>query len=217
MLEKGKGANVAAWIQAVAAAVERAAVLRPAVEYAQALLDLVKAFDRVPLWLLIREAVALEYPLRLVRLSIATYKLKRPIRIGEVASKLVEAWRGITAGSGCVTTEMRLVMVRAIDRALVIHPTITAVLFVDDLAADTCAPAKHVESELGGFIEEVAEFVVETNQELSPTKSVCTASTTDLGKALCELWEEKCIHIYFRRKVKALGWAWEQEDAGMQR
>ena len=41
------GANVAAWIQAAAA--ERAAALRPAVEYAQALLDLVKAFDRVPL------------------------------------------------------------------------------------------------------------------------------------------------------------------------
>ena len=36
---KGMGANVAAWIQAAAA--ERAAALRHAVEYAQALLDLV--------------------------------------------------------------------------------------------------------------------------------------------------------------------------------
>ena len=106
----------------------------------------------------------------------------RSIRIGKVASKLVEAWRGITSGSGFATTEMRLVMIRAIDRALRIHPTITAVLFVDDLAADTCALAKHVGNELGGFIEEVAEFVVETNQELSPTKSVCTASTTELGR-----------------------------------
>ena len=61
---KGKGANVAAFIQAAAA--ERAAALRPAVEYAQALLDLVKAFDRVPLWLLVQEAVALGYPLRTV-------------------------------------------------------------------------------------------------------------------------------------------------------
>ena len=62
-----------------------------------------------------------------------------------------------------------------------------------------------MESELSGFIEEVAEFVVDTNQELSPTKSVCTASTTELGKALCERLEKKGIHIQFRRKVKALG------------
>lgn len=55
------GANVAAWIQAAAS--ERTAVVRPSVEYAQALLDLVKAFDRVPLQLLIREAIALGYPL----------------------------------------------------------------------------------------------------------------------------------------------------------
>ena len=82
---KGMGANVAAWIQAAAA--ERAAALRPAVDYAQALLDLVKAFDRVPLWLLLQEATALGYPLRVLRLSIATYLLERVIRIGRVVSK----------------------------------------------------------------------------------------------------------------------------------
>ena len=57
---KGKGANVAAWIQAATA--ERAAALRPSVEYAQALMDLVKAFDMVPRWLLVQEAVASGVP-----------------------------------------------------------------------------------------------------------------------------------------------------------
>ena len=74
--------------------------MKTSVEYVQTLLDLVKAFDKVPLWLLIREAIALGYPLRLLRLSIATYQLKRVIRVGSVISKVVMATTGITAGSG---------------------------------------------------------------------------------------------------------------------
>ena len=61
---------------------EVAATAEPTAHYAQALLDLVKAFDRIPLWLLVREAIALGYPLRVLRLSVAVYKLGRVIRIG---------------------------------------------------------------------------------------------------------------------------------------
>ena len=104
---KRKGANVAAWKQAAAA--EAAATAEPPVSYAQALLDLVKAFDRIPHWLLVREAVKLGYPLRLLRLSLATYLLDRVIRIGGVVSHTVVALRGITAGSGFATTEMRVI------------------------------------------------------------------------------------------------------------
>ena len=84
--------------------------MRHSDEYIQTLLDLVKAFDKVPLWLLVREAVALGYPLRILKLSIATYQLGRLIRIGSVVSKMVMALTGITAGSGFATSEMRLVL-----------------------------------------------------------------------------------------------------------
>ena len=164
---------MAAFIQAAAA--ERAAALRPAVEYAQALLDLVKAFDRVPLWLLVQEAVALGYPLRILRLSIATYRLERVIRIGKVISKGVTAARGITAGSGVATTEMRIIMIRIVDKACRLFPMVSPTLFVDDLAADVTAPEKHVVQQLGGFIETVADFIHRTGQELSKTKSLVTA------------------------------------------
>ena len=95
---KGMGANVAAWKQSFAA--ELAATMKTSIEYVLKLLDLVKAFDLVPLWLLIREAIALDYPLRILRLSIATYQLKRVLRVGSVISKCVWAVTGITAGSG---------------------------------------------------------------------------------------------------------------------
>ena len=71
----GKGADIAAWNQAARA--EMAAMGRWKTGYAQALLDLVKAFERAPCWLLVQEAVAMGYPLWLLSLSIATYRLPR--------------------------------------------------------------------------------------------------------------------------------------------
>ena len=80
----GKGADFAAWNQA--ARVEMAAIGRWKTGYAQALLDLVKAFERVPYWLLVREAIVLECPLWLLKLSVSTYELPRVLRVGQVYS-----------------------------------------------------------------------------------------------------------------------------------
>ena len=146
---KAKGANVAAWKQAMAA--EAAAAAGPTVHYAEALLDLVKAFDRIPLWLLVREAV-LGYPLKVLRLSIAVYQMIRVIRVGGVVSHSVLALRGITAGSGFATSEMRLILMRAVDAALKQFPRAKPKLFVDDLAAGVTGPWKHVVEQLGGSL-----------------------------------------------------------------
>ena len=54
---KGKGANVAPWRQCAVA--ELAATMGFTVAYALALLDLVKAFERILRWLLVREALVL--------------------------------------------------------------------------------------------------------------------------------------------------------------
>ena len=62
---RGMGADVAAWKQAAAA--ELGMTMEEYASYADALLDLVKAFDKVPLWLLVREAIAMGYPLEVLR------------------------------------------------------------------------------------------------------------------------------------------------------
>ena len=92
----GRGSTVAAWKQAARAEVAAAS----GEHYAQVLLDLVKAFERIPYRILLREADRLGYPLRLLKLAIATYKLPRVIRVGNAVSDLVWAVRGIVAGSG---------------------------------------------------------------------------------------------------------------------
>ena len=58
---KGMGADIAVWKQAARA--ELAATAKNMVSYAIALLDLVKAFERVPHHVLEREARRLGYPL----------------------------------------------------------------------------------------------------------------------------------------------------------
>ena len=58
----GRGSTVAAWKQAARAEVAAAS----GEKYAQVLLDLVKAFERIPYRVLLREALRLNYPLRLL-------------------------------------------------------------------------------------------------------------------------------------------------------
>ena len=96
------GATMAAWKQGFKA--ELAAESGRSVNYSEALLDLVKAFDLVPQWVLIREGLDLGYPLWLLRLSLATYNMKRVVRARKVISGLIWAFRGMTAGSGFATT-----------------------------------------------------------------------------------------------------------------
>ena len=106
----GKRSTIAAWRQAARAEIARAV----GDKYVQILLDLVKAFERIPYHVLLREVRRLGYPLRLLRLAIATYRLPRSIRVGDAMSDLVQAIRGIVAGSGTATTEMRVVMVNIV-------------------------------------------------------------------------------------------------------
>ena len=79
---------------------------------------------------------------------------------------------------------MRVVLINVVDRAMQLYPRVNPVLFVDDLAAEMTGPAENILEQLGGFIEYIAEFIEETGQELSRTKSPCTASEKQLGEDL---------------------------------
>ena len=73
----GKGALVATWKQAARAEIAKL----PGKPHAQVVLDLAKAFERVPYAVLLREAKMLGYNLAILRLSIATYRLGRVVRV----------------------------------------------------------------------------------------------------------------------------------------
>ena len=90
------GAQKASWQEAFAA---EAATLG-GLEHAQALLDLVKAFETVPHWVLVEAAKLKGYPGIILQLCLAAYRLARSIGVDGVYSRTIVATRGITAGSG---------------------------------------------------------------------------------------------------------------------
>ena len=65
----GMGADVAAWKQFARA--ELAAVSGR--QYSQGLLDLVEAYERIPHWVLLREAQRQGYPIWVLQLAVALY------------------------------------------------------------------------------------------------------------------------------------------------
>jgi len=171
--------------------------------YGQVLLDLIKAFERIPHALLAREAARFGYPLWLLRLSLAAYRLPRTLRIGEVYSGLVLACRGVTAGSGNATTEMKIMMINIVDGALKVYPHIEPTLFVDDLSAERTAGEEVMLKDVIGFTMHVSKAIVDSEMELSDVKCVCNASTDAMGRKL-EAGLAR-LNIAYRKKVKSLG------------
>eukprot|EP00973_Karenia_brevis_P056666 7882836-Karenia_brevis.AAC.1 len=137
----GRGAQRAAWQAAFMA--ECAAL--DGQDHAQALLDLVKAFEKIPHHALVSAALAKGYNMAVLRLSLAAYRLARSVGIDGVHSRLVRAVRGITAGSGFATSELRLLLqgvVQAVDMRW--KGQIGISLYVDDLTLAATGPSRHV-------------------------------------------------------------------------
>ena len=108
-----KGAQRASW--AVAFAAEASAVKGK--QHLASLLDLVKAFERIPHHLVALAATRLGYNLVILRLSLAAYRFERRVGVGGIYSRAVRATRGITAGSTFATSELRILLTPLVTHA----------------------------------------------------------------------------------------------------
>ena len=125
----GKAATRAAWLSAWEA--ENAGKGEGA--YAQALMDLVKAFESVPHRQLWEAAERRGYPMTTLRLALAAYAMPRSISSDGAFSRLVSATRGITAGSGTATAELRALTLDLIDALAEEFPEVVQAVYVDDV------------------------------------------------------------------------------------
>ena len=172
-------------------------------KYVQILLALVKPFERIPYRVLLREARKSGYPLRLLRLALATYKLVRSIRVGDAMSDLVLAVRSIVARSGIATTEMRIVMVDIVDAALTFFPEVVPTLFVDDLALEQGGNEEQLVASISGFAQSVMKRIEEDGMEVILVKSLISASQPSLAdKVASNLGKTK---LTVAHRVKSLG------------
>jgi hypothetical protein len=136
----GRGAQRAAWLSGFRA--EAAALA--GTSFAQSLLDLVKAFETIPHRHLVEAARRHGFPLWLLRMSLAAYRLPRTIGVDGCFSRLIVAARGITAGSCFATSELRLLLLDVVDSAYKRYLTIDLTLYVDDLTIACSGPAEVV-------------------------------------------------------------------------
>ena len=80
---RGMGAQRAAWLAAFSAEAAAAS----GADHAAALLDLVKAFEMIPHCLLVRAARKHGFSLKVLRLSLAAYRIARTIGVDGVFSE----------------------------------------------------------------------------------------------------------------------------------
>ena len=117
------------WLQA--AYLEGATLARRS--SAAALLDLVKAFNRVSHAALLVAAERWSFPLWILRLSVAAYRMGRRIAINGLLSNVIYACRSITAGSTFATTELRLLLLSALESVAAAFPALPLMVYVDDM------------------------------------------------------------------------------------
>ena len=187
-----KAATKATWLSAweAEAAKDRGAV------FAQALLDLTKAFETIPHQRLWEMAQQKGYPMKVLRLALAAYRMPRAVVADGVYSRKIQATRGITAGSGTATAELRLLILQLLNILDVQCPQVTAAVYVDDINLESteevkaedappgATPAEHRAqraTKLAADIARAVNYVIkyfeeELRMDVSGTKSAYTAS-----------------------------------------
>ena len=128
------------------------------IDFAGSLVDLDKAFETVPHHVLVAAARALGYPIVLFRLCLMAYRFPRTIGIDGNYSRTLVATRGITAGSGSATSELRVLlfgMMNELNERC--SRQLTVKLYVDDL---TLATSGHTR-QLVALMIEVVDFVAD--------------------------------------------------------
>ena len=195
----GKGSTVAAWKQAARA--ELAATVRAA-DYGIGLLDLAKAFERVPWDWLVTQAAKFGYNLYLLRLSLAAYALERTINIQGVCSGTVRALRGITAGSSLATVELRVLMIEWLDQASRFH-LVTLTVYVDDIGVEAVGHRDEMIKQISAALLGLLRAFAAMRMQFSDTKNMLLASS--LGVAASIAATVPALPLHTARTAKSLG------------
>jgi len=149
--------------------------------YANVMLDMVKAFERVSHQWLVNQGQRYEYPMRVLRLSIAAYRLGRCIAIDGICSELMVASRGITAGAVHATIELRLLLIQWLDETVQLYRHIVITVYVDDTSFEASGSDRVVCEAVVGAVRHFTKAVVRTGGEFSPTKNIVLASRRQLA------------------------------------
>jgi hypothetical protein len=154
----------------------------------------VKAFERIPHHLVAEAAGRLGFNLVILRLSLAAYRIARSIGVEGTFSAILIATRGITAGSGFATLELRILLHEAIVIGTRRWPLLQLCLYVDDL---TIAASGSSLASLA-TVTQATDFFVRVFEEgfrleVSCTKSFAISARPTLAAILARSTRRKVL------------------------
>ena len=197
---KGMGAQRAAWTSTFSA--EAAAANGQA--YSAVLLDLVKAFELVDHRELALAAKKHGFSLKILRLSLAAYRIARTLGIEEVYSGTVVANCGITAGSGFATTELRVLLTDLLYDLRRLWPA-SLKLYVDDLTIAAKGEPTYVASVLTQATDYAVTAFTKLGLKVSKSKSNAVASTAALRRTVVIKTRTKALRPVKHAKLLGVG------------
>ena len=166
-------------------------------------MDLEKAFDRVPYHVVVEAAKRWGYPLKILRLSLASYQLRRVVGVGGIFSDYIMPIRELAAGSVHATRELRALMIGVFDQVRHLRPSAMLTVYVDDGTIE-CAGTEKTMLETATLATEMAcEGLVQGGMRLSRTKNILLSSCKRLGEATQE--KLKQWHVKRSKYGKMLG------------
>ena len=197
----GMGAQRAAWQVSYRAEV----AARNRLEYGQTLLDLVKAFEKIPHEHLIAAGKKHGYNGCCLRLALAAYRLVRSIGVDGAYSRTIVAVLGITAGSGFATAVLRLLLFDDVTELTCSWPLLMISLYVDDLTLEATRSSKYqVMYMLTAATEHVVNHLQHRLQlEVSAKKSVTVAGRPSIAAGVAGL--SRTQKVSARSSTKLLG------------
>jgi hypothetical protein len=171
---KGMGAQRAAWL----AAFKAEAAAYGGEQHVMAMLDLKKAFEMVDHGKLLEAARRLSYDSTVLRLSLQAYKMRRAVGTDGVYAAPVYATRGITAGSGFATTELRILLLEVVREVLAKWgDSVDLMLYVDDLTVTATGSPKEAARRCSAVVHLVMDRFRELGMVINADKSVVTATS----------------------------------------
>ena len=177
----GSSAPESGYVQQLRAEIARAKGL----QVGSTLLDLVKCYEKVLHWVLIRGAKEHGFPLVVVRLCLAVYAGPRAISAAGCVSSVVNLGTSIVAGCGFATTLLKVVLIRCFDAAQLAFPEVSYFAYVDDSDLDIEGDPERIEGNLPGATKFVVHYLENVlHCPVSREKSVCLASTAGLRRSL---------------------------------
>ncbi len=203
----GRSAERAVWIQSITDEAARGRGL----ESASTLIDLVKAFEHIPLELLWRQARKHNFPLVLMRLVLELCASPRRLVFKKAVSGAIETLSAVIAGLVMATDCMYLAIIDVMDNIVLRFPRVRLCTYVDDLTLGRIGTSEVVAAELRAATE-YCVHQLETHCQLvvsraapgrdeGTAKSVAVASTRRMRRLLMPMLKKVGLRMVTRTKL----------------